>query len=328
MEVKKLTKYYADIPAVVDVSFDVAKGTILGFLGPNGAGKSTTMKVLNCFLPPTAGSARVAGFDVFENSLEVRKRVGYLPENPSFYDEMTPEGYLKFCAKIRGLPRADRAKRIREVMERVAIGDVRKRLIGHLSKGYRQRVGIAQALLHNPPVLILDEPTSGLDPRQIIETRELIKSLRGDHTVILSTHILPEVSQVCDEVVIINNGRVVAEDSPEHLNQRLRGTQQITVEVRGPGTEVAHQVAELPNVSAVSEIARGKEIADGICRLSVESAQGHDVRESVAASIVGSGWGLREISTKAMSLEEIYLQLTTDEAAEDMRPATANEVTQ
>src|SRR5688500_17690927 len=221
------------------------KGEILGFLGPNGAGKTTTMRILTCYLPPTEGSARVAGFDVFEEPLEVKKRVGYIPETPPLYPDLDVQEFLEFCARIKGVPGASRKQRIDDAVEKTRLGDVRRQLIGRLSKGYRQRVGLAQAILSNPDVLILDEPTAGLDPKQIIETRELIRGLGGEHTIILSTHILPEVSMVCGRVVIINRGRVVAEDTPENLTHRLRGAATLRMEVRGEASAAAEAVRGL-----------------------------------------------------------------------------------
>ena len=224
IKVEGLTKRYARTVAVDNISFEVEKGTIVGFLGPNGAGKTTTMRVLTCFLPPTAGTASVAGFDVLENPMEVKKRIGYLPETPPLYPEMEVSEYLKFVGQLKGISSADIAKRVDQVVGRCAVGDVRNKLIGKLSKGYRQRVGLAQAIIHNPEVLILDEPTSGLDPKQIIEIRELLKSLAGEHTIILSTHILPEVEHTCERVIIINEGKLVAIDSVANLTNRLRGS--------------------------------------------------------------------------------------------------------
>src|SRR5579864_2275114 len=231
IKVEELTKRYARNVAVDHISFQVEKGQIVGFLGPNGAGKTTTMRMLTCFMPPTDGHAEVAGFDVLESPMEVKKRIGYLPESPPVYPEMEVVEYLNFVGRIKGVPKAGLAKRIDEVMEKCAVTDVRNKEIGKLSKGYRQRVGLAQAIIHNPDVLILDEPTSGLDPHQIIETRDLIKGLAGDHTIILSTHILPEVEQICEKVIIIAKGKVVATDSVENLTSRLRGSESVAVEV-------------------------------------------------------------------------------------------------
>src|SRR6476660_9040267 len=249
IKVEGLTKRYARNIAVDNISFEVEKGGIVGFLGPNGAGKTTTMRVLTCFLPPSSGSASVAGFDVLEHPLEVKKRIGYLPETPPVYPEMEVDEYLSFVGRLKGIPSADIARRVDEVMGRCAIGDVRTKLIGKLSKGYRQRVGIAQAIIHNPDVLILDEPTAGLDPKQIIETRELIKELAGDHTIILSTHILPEVSQTCDRVVIINKGHVVAVDTPDNLTARLRGSETMYLQVDDNGTDASGTLQRVPGVT-------------------------------------------------------------------------------
>src|SRR3981189_1869805 len=245
IKVEGLTKRYARKVAVDNISFEVEKGQIVGFLGPNGAGKTTTMRVLTCFLPPTSGSANVAGFDVLEHPLEVKKRIGYLPETPPLYPEMEVHEYLTFVGRLKGISSADIARRVNEVSDRCAVGDVRTKLIGKLSKGYRQRVGLAQAIIHNPEVLILDEPTAGLDPKQIIETRDLIRSLAGSHTIVLSTHILPEVSQTCQRVVIINKGRVVAVDTPDNLTARLRGAETLYVQVDNNGLDAAGTLRRL-----------------------------------------------------------------------------------
>src|SRR5437762_8601639 len=231
IKVEGLTKRYARTLAVDDISFEVEKGQIVGFLGPNGAGKTTTMRVLTCFLPPTAGTAQVAGFDVLEQPLEVKKRIGYLPETPPLYPEMEVQEYLTFVGRLKGISGAEIGKRVDEVAERCAVSDVKTKLIGKLSKGYRQRVGLAQAIIHNPEVLVLDEPTSGLDPKQIIETRQLIRSLAGDHTIILSTHILSEIEQSCDKVIIISHGKLVAVDTPDNLTARLRGSETMYLQV-------------------------------------------------------------------------------------------------
>src|SRR5437660_10788968 len=231
IKVEGLTKRYARTVAVDNISFEVEKGQIVGFLGPNGAGKTTTMRVLTCFLPPTEGTANVAGFDVLEHPMQVKKRIGYLPETPPLYPEMEVSEYLDFVGQLKGIPSADIKRRVDEVEDRCALGDVRTKLIAKLSKGYRQRVGLAQAIIHNPDVLILDEPTSGLDPKQIIEIRELLRALAGDHTIILSTHILSEVEHSCERVIIISQGKVVAQDSVANLTNRLRGQEQVAVEV-------------------------------------------------------------------------------------------------
>jgi ABC-2 type transport system ATP-binding protein len=312
IEVEKLSKRYGEKLAISDVTFDVQPGEILGFLGPNGAGKSTTMKILSGYMPASSGTARVAGFDVFTQSIEARRRIGYLPENVPLYTEMRVRDYLGFMADIHGVPRKQKPERVDTSMRQARVVDRADWIIGRLSKGYRQRVGIAQALVHNPPVLILDEPTVGLDPRQIIETRNLIKSLAGEHTVILSTHILPEVSATCSRVVIIANGRVVAEDTPENLQNRLRGSERIEVEVKGPAKQVASKLGKVANVTNV-EVAPGA--ANGRTRLLIDTAVGADVRADLAATIVNGGWGLYQLRNVGMSLEEVFLELTTQDDA-------------
>ena len=316
IEVDNLTKRYGRHTAVDGVSFRVQKGEILGFLGPNGAGKTTTMRILTCYLPPTDGTARVAGYDVFEAPLEVKKRVGYTPETPPLYPDMDVETFLDFCAKIKGVLPAQRKARIDDAMGKTRVGDVRKTLIGRLSKGYRQRVGLAQAILHNPEVLILDEPTAGLDPKQIIETRELIKALGGDHTIVLSTHILPEVSMTCGRVVIINKGRVVAEDTPDNLTHRLKGAAALRLEVRGPAEDVEAAVQAVPGVLAVRRIGAPGAVAT----FEVEAESGQDVRAEVARKVVGGGHDLLGLQQAGMSLEEIFLHLTTTDSAAAPEP--------
>jgi ABC-2 type transport system ATP-binding protein len=311
IEVQNLTKRYGPVTAVDDVTFRVERGEILGFLGPNGAGKTTTMRVLTGYMPPTEGKALVAGFDVLEQPIEAKRRTGYLPETPPLYPDMTVRDYLDFVARIKGVPRNDRKSRVSTVMERTRVADVATRHCGKLSKGYRQRVGLAQALLHNPDVLILDEPTAGLDPKQIIETRRLIKELAGDHTIILSTHILPEVSQTCQRVVIINKGRVVAVDTPDNLTARLRGSEVMYVQVDGGGADVRAALEGVPGVTRVA-VADSRERVIGF---EVDSETGRDVRRDLAAAIVGRGWGLLELRPMRMSLEEIFLSLTTEESA-------------
>ncbi len=292
ISVKTLTKRYAGVVAVDQISFEVAQGQIVGFLGPNGAGKTTTMRMLTCFLPPSAGTAMVAGFDVLEQPMQVKKRIGYLPETPPIYPEMETVEYLKFVGKLKGLRGADLQKRIDYVCERCAIADVKKKLLGKLSKGYRQRVGLAQAIIHNPDVLILDEPTAGLDPKQINETRDLIKSLAGDHTIILSTHILPEVEQTCEYVVIINKGKLVATDTVRNLQARARGAESVLVEIaaRGGNLEVPvaqHKLEQVPGVSRVL----CKQQVDSRVLFEVESQKGRLVRGDLARAVVASGSG-------------------------------------
>jgi ABC-2 type transport system ATP-binding protein len=310
IEVKNLTKYYGPKPALQDVSFEVQKGEILGFLGPNAAGKTTAMRILTCYMPATSGTASVAGYDVFENSLDVRKRIGYLPENPPLYTDMSVAAYLEFVAKIKGIDRRQVKKRMGEAMEKTAIANVSGRLIKHLSKGYKQRVGIAQALIHNPDILVLDEPTIGLDPKQIIEVRELIRSLRGDHTIILSTHILPEVSMTCERVIIINEGRIVASDTPENLTKRLKGSETLYLAVAASKADVAAGIQKLKGVTRVT---RKESHHPGETVFTVETELGTDLRRDLAVFVVGQGWGLLELRPVGMSLEEIFLHLTTKE---------------
>ncbi|MBI4888010.1 MAG: ABC transporter ATP-binding protein [Acidobacteria bacterium] len=314
IEVQHLTKRYGPTTAVDDVSFTVEKGEVLGFLGPNGAGKTTTMRVLTGYMPPTEGRAVVAGFDISDEPIEAKRRIGYLPETPPLYPEMTVRDYLLFVSRIKGVPRASRAARVNEVMERTRVADVATRHCGKLSKGYRQRVGLAQAVLHNPDVLILDEPTAGLDPKQIIETRQLIKEFGGDHTIILSTHILPEVSQTCHRVVIINKGRVVAVDTPDNLTARVRGSETMYVQVEAPAP--ADVQTALAAVSGVTHVSLA-ETRGPIAGYEVNSEAGRDVRRELASAVVVKGWGLLELRPLRMSLEEIFLHLTTEEVAHE-----------
>jgi ABC-2 type transport system ATP-binding protein len=311
IEVQHLTKRYGRFTAVEDVSFRVERGEILGFLGPNGAGKTTTMRILTGYMPATEGKAIVAGFDVFDQPIEAKRRTGYLPETPPLYPDMTVLDYLNFVAKIKGVASSERKQRVKAVMERTHIDDMAGRLCARLSKGYKQRVGIAQALIHNPDVLILDEPTAGLDPKQIIETRGLIKELAGTHTIILSTHILPEVSQTCQRVVIISKGHVVAVDTPDNLTARLRGSETMYLQVDAAGTDATDTIARIAGVTRVAESDRhGAAIG-----YEVESEQGHDVRRELSRAVVQNGWGLLELRPMRMSLEEIFLSLTTEDAA-------------
>jgi gliding motility-associated transport system ATP-binding protein len=330
IEVQHLTKRYGPVTAVDDISFSVQRGEILGFLGPNGAGKTTTMRVLTGYMPPTDGKAIVAGYDVFEQPIEAKRRTGYLPETPPLYPDMTVRDYLSFVARIKGVPRGERTARIDEMMEKTRISDVAHRHCGKLSKGYRQRVGLAQALMHNPDVLILDEPTAGLDPKQIIETRQLIKALAGDHTIILSTHILPEVSQTCQRVVIINRGKVVAVDTPDNLTSRLRGSETMYLQVDAGGADVASVLQRVSGVTRVA-ITDTKQQTVGY---EVDSEAGRDVRRELAAAVVGRGWGLLEMRPMRLSLEEIFLHVTTEEtpataaAAAETEMATSEELVQ
>jgi len=312
IEVEHLTKRYGPVTAVQDVTFQVHKGEILGFLGPNGAGKTTTMRVLTGYMPATEGRVAVAGHDVFEHPVEAKRRTGYLPETPPLYPDMTVREYLQFVAKIKGVPAGERKARVEKVMARTWVADMAGRACGKLSKGYKQRVGLAQALIHNPDVLILDEPTAGLDPKQIIETRRLIKELAGDHTIILSTHILPEVSQTCDRVVIINKGRVVAVDTPDNLTRRLRGSETMFVQVDSADAAASGEaLARVPGVVRVTQ-AEGADAA-----FEVESEAGRDVRRDLARAVVSGGHSLLELRPMRVSLEDIFLSLTTEEQKEE-----------
>src|SRR5580704_1426355 len=309
--VNGLTKKYAHTTAVDQISFEVQRGQIVGFLGPNGAGKTTTMRMLTCFLTPTSGTATVAGFDILEQPLEVKKRIGYLPETPPVYPEMRVAEYLSFVGQLKGLSGSDLQARVDYACERCAVADVRNKIIGKLSKGYRQRVGLAQAIIHNPDVLILDEPTAGLDPKQINETRDLIKDLAGEHTIILSTHILPEVEQTCEQVVIINKGKLVATDSVRNLQARARGAESVILEVAGRSGNlepsiVQHKLEQIPGVSRV----HCRQQVDSRAIFEVETQKGRLVRGDLARTVVECGWDLNELRPSAMSLEEIFLELT------------------
>jgi ABC-2 type transport system ATP-binding protein len=308
-----LTKVYGQTLAVDHISFEVSKGQIVGFLGPNGAGKSTTLKMLTCYLPPTSGGATVNGFDIFHQSEQVRENLGYLPENVPLYGEMKVCEYLDYRGRLRKMNRADRRKRIDYVLDRCWLTPVRSKTISHLSKGYRQRVGLADSLLHNPAVLIMDEPTVGLDPAQIRETRKLIKDLGGHHTVILSTHILPEVEATCDRAIVISGGRIVAQGSPEELRASRRLTARVLVECRGPRSEVE---AALARVSGVAEV----ELLDGdgpeskFITAALRAKDGYDVREEAARTVIQHGWPLREIRLEHATLEEFFVQVTANQA--------------
>jgi ABC-2 type transport system ATP-binding protein len=313
IEVQHISKRYGRVTAVEDVSFRVERGEILGFLGPNGAGKTTTMRILTGYMPPTEGRAMIAGFDIFDHPLEAKRRTGYLPETPPLYPDMTVREYLNFVARIKGVGSKERRDRVDGVMRRTWVADMADRHCAKLSKGYKQRVGLAQALIHNPDVLILDEPTAGLDPKQIIETRELIRGLAGDHTVVISTHILPEVSQTCQRVVIINKGRVVAVDTPDNLTARLRGAEALYVQVDAGGIDAAEALAAVPGVIRVA----GAETHGPLASYEIESASGMDIRREVARAVVTRGWGLLELRPMRMSLEEVFLQVTTEEQPEE-----------
>ncbi len=319
IEVQGLTKRYGPTTAVENLHFSVQKGEILGFLGPNGAGKTTTMRVITGFLPPTIGKVTVAGYDVMDDPLEVKRRTGYLPETPPLYTDMRVDEMLAFAGRIKGVARRDLKERIAEAAEKTAIADVLKRIVGHLSKGYRQRVGLAVALIHNPEVLVLDEPTAGLDPKQIIETRRLIKGLAGDHTIILSTHILPEAANTCSRVMIINRGKLVAEDTPKNLTARLQGFETMRLVVEGPEEAVSARLTAMAGVSGVSATADG----DVRVEFSVQMEKGQDARKELARAVVESGWGLLEMRPVGLSLEDVFLKLTTTEDSDEPSEAGA-----
>lgn len=308
IEVKDLTKWYGNYPAVEDVSFEVKKGETVGFLGPNGAGKTTTMRIITGFMPPTSGTAKVAGYDVVERSIEARRYTGYLPETVPLYTDMTVQAYLSFMGTLRGMTPKRIKTRIDEVIGICRLGDYRNSLIGKLSKGFRQRVGIAQATLHEPQVLVLDEPTIGIDPIQVVETRNLIKDVGREHTIILSTHILPEVSMVCTRVLIINEGQIIAEDTPRNLAERLQGVEKVEAEIRGPEEQVTRALNGIRGVVSVSVMSDSDRSI-----YSVEAKRGLDLRSTISKVVISNGWGLLTIQLVGMSLEDIFLQLTTNE---------------
>jgi ABC-2 type transport system ATP-binding protein len=323
IDVENLTKRYGPVTAIRDVSFSVAPGEVVGFLGPNGAGKSTTMRILSCFMPATTGTARVAGYDVFRDSMQVRRRIGYLPENVPLYTDMRVAPYLDFVAEAKGIGRTQRKARVAEVMERCQIGDVQNRLIGKLSKGYRQRVGLAQAIVNDPDVLILDEPTIGLDPRQITQIRELIKSLAGEHTVILSTHILPEVSMVCSGVIIINKGSIVAQGAIDTLVEEFFPSSRVHVEVFGPPEAVRRGLRSISGVTAVLDAGTAP---DGVGAYVVESVRGRDVRAEVFSLAADQRWELRELKRVGMTLEEVFIRIVAGEEAGPAEDAVTADV--
>jgi len=309
VEVKNLTKYYGNFLAIENVSFEVKKGEIVGFLGPNGAGKTTTMRIITGFLPPSSGTAAVAGYDLVDKSRQARAHIGYLPETVPLYTDMTVEGYLSFMGTIRGMNPKRIKARIGDVIDSCRLGDYRKSDIGKLSKGFRQRVGIAQAVLHEPDVLILDEPTIGIDPIQVVETRALIKDLSGTHTVILSTHILPEVSMLCSRVLIMNEGLIVAEDTPKELANRLQGVERLEVEIQGPRTEVMGVLEKIRGVLEVTCSPNGSD--QNVYKM--QARRGLDLRPTVSRAVISNGWSLLNLQLVSMSLEEIFLKLTTSE---------------
>ncbi|MBN3909237.1 MAG: ABC transporter ATP-binding protein [Nostoc sp. NMS1] len=315
IEVEHLSKIYGSTPAITDVTFSVEPGEILGLLGPNGAGKTTTMRILAGYLPATNGNARIAGYDVHENSLAVRQRIGYLPETPPLYPDMTVEGFLHFVAQIKGVPAGDRANKVVAAIKRCNLEDKRRVIIRKLSKGYRQRVGIAQAIVHDPPAIILDEPTVGLDPRQIIEVRNLIKSLAGTHTIILSTHILPEVSMTCSRVAIINRGKVVATNTPENLMTQLTGGSGYELEIEGEAALAKQVLQKVAGVSLIESIptAGGHQPQTNRAYLRVISQPGKEPGKDIVATLVRAGFGLHELRRVNATLEDVFLQLTTEE---------------
>ena len=321
IEVQGLTKHYGAFTAIRDVTFSVAPGQIIGFLGPNGAGKSTTMRILSCFMPASAGTARVAGYDVFSQSMDVRRRIGYLPENVPLYSDLRVGSYLEFVAEVKGVPRAVRRRRVAEVMDKCLIADVQGRLISNLSKGYRQRVGLAQAIVSDPDVLILDEPTIGLDPRQIAEIRALIKSLAGEHTVILSTHILPEVSMVCTGVVIINQGSIVAQGPIDSLVEQFFPHSRVQVEMAAPAAAARDALRAIPGVREVRTVLSG----DGTAAFDVESARDRDVRAEIFQLATQQRWPLLELRRVGMTLEEVFIRIVAGEETETPETAGPDE---
>ncbi|MCA9429263.1 MAG: ATP-binding cassette domain-containing protein [Candidatus Omnitrophica bacterium] len=327
IEVQNLTKNYGPVAAIKNVSFEVGKGEILGFLGPNGAGKTTTMRILTGYFPATSGSAKVAGYDVFNQINEVRKRIGYLPENVPLYTDMSVKGYLNLAAQMKGLSGSAKKKAVDRVIEEVGLIQMRSRLIKKLSKGYRQRVGLAQSLVNNPEVLILDEPTVGLDPKQITDIRSLIKHLAGDRTVILSTHILPEVSMTCDKVTIINRGQIVVSDTLENLTKRSTDFSEISVLVRDHGKDAGSVLRGLPGVKEVKSVETGKD--NGTRKFDVSLPQDEDLRGAVAKAITGADIELLEMASRQVTLEEIFIRHITKEEDHSPEPeanetATAN----
>ncbi len=311
INVQNLTKRYGELLAIKDVTFKVEKGEVLAFLGPNGAGKTTTMRILTGFIPATSGTAAIAGYDIFEDSHEAKKRIGYLPERPPLYHEMTVSEYLLFVAKIKGVDRKVRSSALGGVLEKCALTGVKDRLIGNLSRGFRQRVGLAQALIHNPEVLILDEPTTGLDPKQIIEVRQVIKELAGQHTIILSTHILSEATATCQRVIIIHEGKIVAVDTQERLSTQIRKSDKIRIQLKTPPADAADRLKTLPGVLS----AYPEDPSDGPA-FTVECALGRDLRPEIASLAVQQGWGLLELRSLSLSLEDVYLKLTEEEDQE------------
>ena len=312
--VRHVSKHYGRHAAVHDVTFHVQKGDVLAFLGPNGAGKTTTMRILACFTPPSEGTAHVAGFDCLDQPMEVKRRLGYLPETPPLYQELTVSEYLTFVGRLKGITSPRLPSRKARVIEQVGLGPVRHRVIGHLSKGYRQRVGLAQALIHDPPVLILDEPTVGLDPKQIREIRGLIKSLAGSHTIILSTHVLPEATAICSRVMIIHQGRIVAEDSPDRLSSRVRQSDKLSLTVKRPSADWLDRLGTLPGILNVFPTTQRD-------TCTIECQLGQDLRDELSRFVVSQGYGLLELTPLSLSLEDVFLHLTQREEFSEGSPA-------
>ena len=310
IEVENLTKYYGEIRGIENVSFSMEKGEITGFLGPNGSGKTTTMRILTCFFPPTRGRARVAGYDVIKDPIEVRRRMGYMPETVPLYPDMKVTTYLNFVADAKGMEKRQKKRRIGEVMERCGIVEVSHRLVGNLSKGYRQRVGLAQALMNDPEVLILDEPTIGLDPKQVVEIRNLIKNLAGERTIILSTHILPEVSMTCEKVIIIHEGRIVAVDTPENLMRMLQKSSKTFIQIEGVQQEIT---AKLRKISGVINVVEKGEVSPGVFSYEVESKKENDISGELSYLVYSNNWKMVEMRAVKMSLEDIFIELVTKE---------------
>ena len=315
IEVRELTKNYGPYRAVDRLTFSVKKGEVVGFLGPNGAGKTTTMKIITGFMPPSGGSAHVGGFDVFENPIEVKKQIGYLPETPPVYGEMSVEAYLRFVAKLKGVEKAKLKAYVERAIEKTDLGTVRNRLIRNLSKGYRQRVGISQALVSDPQVLILDEPTVGLDPRQVAEVRKLIKDLAGEHTIVLSTHILPEVQATCERIIIINRGKIVAEDSLSGLSRRMQGSSRVHVRVQNVKPAILQDLKTTAGVTALHEL------GSGVIELDTDGTA--DITPRLAEKVVVSGCGLLELREEKVNLEDVFLKLTTSEEKQGAREGVA-----
>ena len=309
IDILSLRKTYGAKVAVDSISFSVMKGEVLGFLGPNGAGKTTTMRMITGFIPPTSGTVKIAGYDIFENPIEAKRKIGYLPESPPLYKEMVVRSYLQFIAEIKGVQKSKMKKRVNDSIELCGLTDVTKRIIGHLSKGYRQRVGLAQALLHEPEILILDEPTSGLDPRQIIDIRNLIKGLGGERTIVLSTHILPEVSMICKKVLIINEGRIVAEDSIEGLTKSLQASYSVIAHIARNESRFTETVKSYSGVISIAQ--------EGALTFRIDMEKNSDCADTIGEKLVMAGFGLRELRRVPPNLEEVFIKLTTDEKVEE-----------